>query len=146
MEINSNVEALRYDYATVKTNTTQSLSAKYEPIQIKTPAPEYSYSQLDNTQEADNSQQTDNTSTQEKVPEKTQLEQNMEQVVKELNQNLSSLNESIRFKYSDDINQLYVGVYDTNTNELIRQIPSEEFIALMSKLREMNGQLLDQTA
>lgn len=146
MEINSNVEALRYDYSSVKTAYTQNLSTQYEPAEIDIPEPEYSYNELESSEENQQSNQAATTTTSEKIPEKTQLEQNMEEIVKALNQNLSSLNEDIRFKYSDDINQLFVGVYDKNTNELIRQIPSEEFIQIMSKFREINGQLLDQTA
>jgi flagellar protein FlaG len=55
---------------------------------------------------------------------------------------LSSLQERrLEFSSSEEMGQVVVKVYDANSNEVIRQIPSEEFIRVAKKISELAGEL-----
>lgn len=53
---------------------------------------------------------------------------------------------NLSFSVDDDTGQTIVRVTDVQTGELIRQIPSEEMVALAKALDRMQGMLLRQQA
>ncbi len=50
---------------------------------------------------------------------------------------------SVRFENSQEFNELIVKVVDTETNEVIRQVPAEEVLGVKSSLAELRGQIVD---
>lgn len=76
------------------------------------------------------------------VPE--QDEGALEQAFQELNTFMDRLHKSIRFDVYDDSGTLYAQVIDTSTDEVIRTIPSEEALAMMSRVNEVLGLLIDE--
>ena len=50
----------------------------------------------------------------------------------------------MRFGYSDDVGSLYVSVYERETDNVIRQIPSKEAMELMAKMKEIVGMIFDK--
>jgi len=66
-------------------------------------------------------------------------------LVEEMNRNISPLSTKIRFGFNETINGLFVNVMDADTEKVIRQIPSEEAVALTDKMREVVGMLFDKT-
>lgn len=78
----------------------------------------------------------------ESTPEKT--EQNLEQLVNDLNSEIKPLNTNIAFSLDDDTGEMVVTVKDSTSGEVIRQIPSEEAMELMAKMREVNGIIFDK--
>lgn len=60
-------------------------------------------------------------------------------MVRELNKLTHKMGSELSFSVDSELNQVVVTVTDLNTREVIRQIPSEEMIALARRLKEMDG-------
>ena len=59
---------------------------------------------------------------------------------------LFTLNTSIAFNFSEDIEGLYITVSERDTNRLIRKIPSDEAMQLAAKMKEIVGMIFDKQA
>jgi flagellar protein FlaG len=59
---------------------------------------------------------------------------------------LKSSSASIRFSVDQSRHEVVVRIVDPQTNEVIRQVPSEELLAIAQSLDRMSGLLLKQTA
>ncbi|MCP4645870.1 MAG: flagellar protein FlaG [bacterium] len=57
---------------------------------------------------------------------------------------LGLLNRGLRFEVDDETNAVIVHVIDRETQEVIRQIPPEEFVNLAHRLAEFVGLLFDR--
>ncbi|HAU87785.1 MAG TPA: hypothetical protein DCW90_20545 [Lachnospiraceae bacterium] len=64
---------------------------------------------------------------------------------------IEKLNSDIRFKrtgceftYHEECNRVSIKLYDTNTKEVIREIPSEDTIRMLEKLNELAGLMIDE--
>jgi len=66
------------------------------------------------------------------------------EAVKNINAALTALRRDERqFTVDDDLGRLVVKIVNADTKELIRQIPTEEALALSKKMQEMIGLLFD---
>lgn len=52
---------------------------------------------------------------------------------------------SVRFENSQEFNTLIVKVVDTQTDEVIRQVPAEEILGMKASLEELRGQIVNTT-
>jgi flagellar protein FlaG len=52
---------------------------------------------------------------------------------------------SVRFENSLEFNELIVKVVDTETDEVIRQVPAEEILGVRASLEELRGQIVNTT-
>ena len=59
---------------------------------------------------------------------------------------VNTINSSLEFKVDDETGTMVVKVIDRDTQELIRQIPSEEMLSLAKALDTIKGMLLNQKA
>ena len=59
---------------------------------------------------------------------------------------IKPLNNNIEFSINDEIGQVVVKVVDSETKEIILQIPSEEMIAIAKALDKIQGLLIKQKA
>lgn len=66
--------------------------------------------------------------------------------VERLQSAAQSMARNLLFSVDEDTGKTVVKVIDSNTDEVIRQIPSEEFIALSKSLGQLQGLLLRQEA
>lgn len=66
--------------------------------------------------------------------------------VEKMNNQLSAANHSIRFSVDDDSSEVVVKVVDTETDEVIKQIPPKEIVRLREHLQDMTGVLVEETA
>lgn len=64
----------------------------------------------------------------------------------QLNGYLEETHRGLRFSIDDDSGRTIVRVVDTETDEVIRQIPSEEMLALIRHFNEVTGNLFDAVA
>ena len=62
------------------------------------------------------------------------------------NKFVSSINNSLQFSIDKDTDQVIVKVIDKATKEVIKQIPSEEMVALAKALNKLQGLLVEQKA
>jgi flagellar protein FlaG len=74
------------------------------------------------------------------------LKQELIQLTEDLNKEMNPLNINVRFGFDDKIDELSVSVYEKDSNKLLRKIPSDEAVALMSKMREIIGIIFDKKA
>lgn len=63
--------------------------------------------------------------------------------VVELNSYMQNLNRSLQFSVDDQSGDTVIRVIDSETDELIRQIPAEELLVVRSSLEEYRGMLLE---
>lgn len=72
--------------------------------------------------------------------------QDAQNLVKKMNQTLQSINTGLEFSLHEETGQMVIKVVDRETKEVLRQIPSEEAIAVASALDKVKGSLLRQSA
>ena len=62
--------------------------------------------------------------------------QDLDRTVQQLNELAQTVRREIRFTIDDGTGRTVINVLDAETDELVRQIPSEEVLALAAKLKE----------
>lgn len=50
---------------------------------------------------------------------------------------------SVRFEKSQEFDELVVKIVDSQTDEVIRQVPAEEILGVRASLAELRGQIVD---
>ena len=80
--------------------------------------------------------------------QKSVSEQDVKQAVEQANRELRNLgpSETIGFGYVEKLNQIFVQVKDSKSGEVIREIPSKDFIEHKLAMQEMIGLILDKKA
>jgi flagellar protein FlaG len=74
------------------------------------------------------------------------LQERLADVVGRLNEHMQKLQRSLRFSVDDASGRIVVKVIDQSTDEVIRQIPSEEMLAMMNHISEFDGLIFDGRA
>jgi len=70
----------------------------------------------------------------------------VKQVANQINDFLRSSSSNLQFTVDGDTSDVVVRIVDSQTKEVIRQIPSEEMLAISKSLDQMSGLLLKQKA
>ena len=70
----------------------------------------------------------------------------LRRAVESINRRLEQSVNNLRFSVDDDTGKVVVKVLDTATEQVIRQIPSEEALAISRSLEKLQGLLLNQQA
>lgn len=70
----------------------------------------------------------------------------LDSAVKATNEFISRVNNSLQFSIDDETGTSIIKVVDKNTKEVIRQIPSEEMLAIAKALDTIKGLLVHQKA
>jgi len=71
---------------------------------------------------------------------KTKVEAELEQ----MNQFLQSMNTDLSFMLDEDSQIFFVKIINMETKEVIKQIPPEEFLKTVAKIRSMIGAIIDE--
>ena len=71
---------------------------------------------------------------------------NLKQAVERMNNEMQDANRGLRFSVDDESGRIVVKVVDTDTDEVIRQIPAEEMLALARMASSGDGHLFDVEA
>lgn len=72
--------------------------------------------------------------------------EDLEKAIKEVNDFLKPINNSIQFNLDDDTGKTIVKVIDLATKDVIRQFPSEEMLSIAKAIDKMKGLLVQQKA
>lgn len=80
------------------------------------------------------------------APQAATSPQQLEDAVKAVSAIVGSVNNSLEFSVDDNSGKTVVKIVDTGTKEIIRQIPSEEMIAIAKALDGIKGLLVRQKA
>ncbi len=70
----------------------------------------------------------------------------LDQAVKQINDFVQDIQRNIEFSVDDDTGRTVIKVYDSSSEELIRQIPNEEVLELAKNLKNSNGLLFNAKA
>jgi len=66
--------------------------------------------------------------------------------VEALNDAVEYINRGLRFTIHEDTQRMMVRVVNIETNEVIKEIPPEEVLDTVARIREMIGLLIDKWA
>jgi flagellar protein FlaG len=70
----------------------------------------------------------------------------LEKAVENLNQALQDIKRELRFSVDDDTGRMIVKVINADTDEVVRQIPSEQLLNAVRHMEQQAGLLLDTEA
>ena len=70
----------------------------------------------------------------------------VDSAIKQINAFMSSSTQSIKFATDQDSGRVVVKVVDTDTQKVLRQIPSEEVLAISKALDKLQGLIIKETA
>lgn len=70
----------------------------------------------------------------------------LKEAVESLNQSLQNIRRELRFSVDDDTGRMIVKVINADTDEVVRQIPSEQLLNAVRHLEQHAGLLLDTEA
>lgn len=73
-------------------------------------------------------------------------EEDMQQMMKELNELMSRINCNLEFSYHKEVNVMSVKMIDKETQEVIKELPPEEMIDNMIQAKDWIGAFLDKNA
>ena len=68
----------------------------------------------------------------------------IEQAVQRLNDLAQSLQRQLKFNVDDDTGRMVITVKDKKTDEIVRQIPSEEVLSLISRFQKFDRGLFEE--
>jgi flagellar protein FlaG len=69
-----------------------------------------------------------------------------QEIVKSLEKYMNVLQTSLGFRVNKDTDQVVVTITNRETNEVIRQLPPEELVALRERMKELTGIIFSETA
>lgn len=107
------------------------------PTQVKQPTAEKSENSVPGTARLNN--QDNNKFTEEKVSDAF-----LESAVDKANYTFEIQNRSLRFKIHERTNEVMVKVVDSETGEVIREIPPEKLLDMFANMLELAGLIVDE--
>lgn len=126
-----------------------TVSAPVETMPLESPTPVSAPDKVDTTEKAKNQKAENNRQAAKAKEEQTGKfsAQDAKQLAAEMNEIMDDLQTNLGFSIREDLgNQVVVEIKNRETNELIKQIPSEELLAIKEKMEELTGLLLDHSA
>lgn len=72
------------------------------------------------------------------------IREQVQESVKSLNEFISSLNNNLQFSVDEDTGKTIVKVTDKDTNQVIKQFPSEEILSIAKAIDKLKGLLIHQ--
>ncbi len=110
------------------------------------------------SQALQNSQKTDSSDSKDKVDQAKQKRQDvaserfadsnqkssqeeLDETISQLNSSLQNIQRNLEFSVDKEVGMIVINVKDKNTDEVLRQIPSEEFLELARNLQDANERL-----
>jgi flagellar protein FlaG len=79
-------------------------------------------------------------------PERKEQKDSLGEMVSDLNQLVRELHRELRFSVDKESGETVIKVIDSKTDEVVRQIPSDELMALRRRLEEAAGVIFQDSA
>ena len=76
---------------------------------------------------------------------RTATPEEVSKVLEQLRKSGDMFGRKLQFRVNEKLNRIIVKVIDTDTEKVIREIPSEEIQRLQERIKEMAGLLFDET-
>ncbi len=115
----------------------ERLSMQDSSIQLRTATLEGTQHNQNRTGEVDKTYQTQNR-------EQQVSKENVQEVVDGLNKFIQPTHTSLHFKLHEKLNEYYVQIINQDTNETIREIPSQKVLDMYASMLEYVGILVDK--
>jgi len=93
-------------------------------------------------QETSGNSKTDNDL--DKGQQRTPTEKQIKDAITNANNKMKERATRCEFSYVDDINRISIKIIDRNTDQVIKEIPSEDTLKMIEKLYELAGLLVDE--
>jgi flagellar protein FlaG len=77
---------------------------------------------------------------------KNELNDELDEKVAQLNDHMQNLHRNLQFKVDEDSGETVVKVIDSETDEIVRQIPSQEVLDARHAIDKVKGILLEERA
>ncbi len=74
----------------------------------------------------------------------TVTKKTLESTINGLNQTVKSINTHLKFKLHEGLGEYYVNVVNDMTGEIVKEIPSKEFLDRVQKMFELAGLIVDE--
>lgn len=71
-------------------------------------------------------------------------DEQVKEAVEKLNSDIRFKRTGCQFTYHEECNRVSIKLYDTETKEVIREIPSADTIKMLEKLNEIAGLMIDE--
>lgn len=78
------------------------------------------------------------------IGENNMTDDEVSEVVKELNSQLSKQTTNLKFGYHTKLKQVMISIVDSNTNEILREIPPKKILDMVAAMMENAGLLIDK--
>ena len=75
-----------------------------------------------------------------------QLRKNLHEAVENLNKQVERNGRGLNFSFDDRLQQPIITVRNTDTGEIVRQIPNEVIVRVAHSIEDLKGLLLDHTS
>lgn len=75
-----------------------------------------------------------------------ELEKNLKEAIQMLNEQMKSSGRHLNFSIDQEVNRTIIKVKNSNTGELVRQIPDETVLRVAHSIEKVKGMLLDELA
>ncbi|MCK8816022.1 flagellar protein FlaG [Natroniella sulfidigena] len=79
----------------------------------------------------------------EKLEELT--EEKLEEGIETLNESVENLQKGLKFQIHEESDRMQVQVVDVIEDEVLKELPPEEVLEMLGKIREMVGLIIDET-
>ena len=76
----------------------------------------------------------------------SEIKQSLQDAVRILNEQVSSKSQGLGFSYDESIKSAVITVRNTNTGQVVRQIPGEDVLRMAHKLDQLKGILYNEKA
>lgn len=73
-------------------------------------------------------------------------EKELKSALRDVNEHMQNIQRNLQFEVDKESNQTIVRVVDTQSGEVVRQIPAEEVIRMAKRMEEMDGLLMSEHA
>ncbi|PTN13136.1 flagellar protein FlaG [Nitrosomonas aestuarii] len=80
------------------------------------------------------------------IEQNSNSDKHIEQAIEKIQETVNNMAQNLRFSIDEDTGKTVIKVMDAQTQELIRQIPSQEAISIARTLDKVQGLLLDDEA
>ncbi|WP_320040057.1 flagellar protein FlaG [uncultured Desulfobacter sp.] len=122
--------------------TAKSLTA-HETTQERTPL--MSVDKLQNAQRnVENAEPKENKESTNKTSETQMTTEEVKEVVESFQEMSETIQTKLSFSVDEENNEIVVKIFDKESEELIRQFPSDEMLSLQDKMSDLAGFLFDQ--
>lgn len=61
-----------------------------------------------------------------------------------INKMMETKNTGLKFNFHEDLDRIYVQIVDKNTDEVVKEIPPEKFLDMVSSMLDFMGLLIDE--